>query len=120
MSGIFRKFVFREKAKAGTGTRNAGGASNVRMYQRALAGSERALGPERTPTLDTVNNLGVLYKEKGKLAEAEAMYQRALAGNEKTLGPEHTTTLDTVNNLGLLYNDQGKLAEAEAMYQRAL
>ncbi|KAH0533720.1 hypothetical protein FGG08_007587 [Glutinoglossum americanum] len=90
------------------------------MYQRALAGKEKALGPEHTSTLDTVHNLGVLYSGQGKLAEAEAMYQRALAGNEKALGPEHTSTLDTAHNLGVLYRDQDKLAEAEAMYQRAL
>jgi hypothetical protein len=31
------------------------------MYQRALQGYERAWGPEHTWTLDTVNNLGLLY-----------------------------------------------------------
>src|SRR5437773_7526126 len=36
------------------------------MYQRALAGKEKALGPEHTSTLDTVNNLGVLYRNQGK------------------------------------------------------
>src|SRR5207248_979101 len=41
------------------------------MYQRALAGYEKALGPEHTSTLDTVNNLGSLYRDQGKLAEAE-------------------------------------------------
>ncbi|KAI9685462.1 MAG: hypothetical protein M1822_004593 [Bathelium mastoideum] len=76
--------------------------------------------------LDTVgiewalHNMGNLFKDQGKLAEAEAMYTRALQGTEEALGPKHTSTLDTVNNLGLLYADQGKLAEAEAMYTRAL
>ncbi|CCD42655.1 similar to kinesin light chain 1 [Botrytis cinerea T4] len=65
-------------------------------------------------------NLGILYKDQGKLAEAEVMYRRALEGYEKALGPDHTSTLDTVNNLGILYKDQGKLAEAEVMYRRAL
>ena len=58
------------------------------------------LGPDDTSTLDTVNNLGILYGDQGKLAEAEQMYQRALAGKEKALGPDHTSTLDTVDNLG--------------------
>lgn len=31
------------------------------MYVRALKGYEDALGPSHTPTLNTVNNLGVLY-----------------------------------------------------------
>jgi hypothetical protein len=64
----------------------------------------------------TVNNLGNLYSDQGKLAEVEQMYVRALAGKEKALGPDHTSTLATVNNLGNLYWAQGKLAEAEQMY----
>ena len=47
---------------------------------RALEGREKAWGPEHISTLDTVNNLGILYAEQGKLAEAEKMYQRAVAG----------------------------------------
>jgi tetratricopeptide (TPR) repeat protein len=91
-----------------------------KMYERALRGSEEALGPDHTSTLNIVNNLGLLYTNQGKLAEAEQMYERALRGSEEALGPNHTSTLDTVNNLGLLYADQGKLAEAEQMYKRAL
>ncbi|KAF6803118.1 NB-ARC and TPR domain protein [Colletotrichum sojae] len=90
------------------------------MYQRALQGYEKELGPDHTSTLSTVNNLGALYSDQGRLEEAEAMYQRALQGKEKAWGPDHTSTLDTVNNLGALYSDQGRLKEAEAMYQRAL
>src|SRR5437016_515011 len=66
------------------------------------------------------HNLGRLYSDQGKLAEAEKMYIRALKGSEEALGPDHASTLDTVNNLGNLYKDQGKLAEAEKMYIRAL
>jgi tetratricopeptide (TPR) repeat protein len=90
------------------------------MYKRALAGYEKALGPDHTSTLGAVNNLGLLCSNQGKLDEAELMYKRALTGYEKALGPDHTSTLDTVNNLGLLYSDQGKLDEAELMYKRAL
>ena len=90
------------------------------MYQRALQGYEKALGPEHTSTLNTINNLGALYADQGKLAKAESMYQHALEGYEKAWGPAHTSILDIVNNLGNLYADQGKLAEAESMYQRAL
>jgi tetratricopeptide (TPR) repeat protein len=90
------------------------------MYLQALAGREKALGPDHTSTLDTVNNLGILYTNQGRLAEAGQMYVRALAGYEKALGPDHTSTLDTVNNLGILYTNQGRLAEAGQMYVRAL
>ncbi|KAJ0348564.1 hypothetical protein COL154_013741 [Colletotrichum chrysophilum] len=90
------------------------------MYDRALQGYEKALGPDHTSTLLTVNNLGNLYSDQGRLKEAVAMYERALQGREKALGPDHTSTLGTVGNLGNLYNNQGRLKEAVAMYERAL
>ncbi|KAH6985405.1 hypothetical protein EDB80DRAFT_224855 [Ilyonectria destructans] len=90
------------------------------MYERALQGKEKALGPHHTSTLRTVNNLGNLYLGQGRFKEAEEMYKRALDGKEKALGPYHTLTLDTVNNLGILYLGQGRFKEAEEMYKRAL
>ncbi|KAK1624262.1 hypothetical protein BDP81DRAFT_330670 [Colletotrichum phormii] len=90
------------------------------MYQRALQGKEKALGPDHTSTLDSVGNLGNLYSDQGRLKEAEAMYQRALQGYEKALGPDHISILNTVGNLGNLYSNQGRLREAEAKYERAL
>ncbi|KAF2813522.1 uncharacterized protein BDZ99DRAFT_517773 [Mytilinidion resinicola] len=89
------------------------------MYQRALQGKEKAGVPEHS-ILKELNNLGILYKNLGRLNEAEKMYQRALQGYEKAWGPEHTSTLNTVNNLGLLYADLGRHNEAEKMYHRAL
>lgn len=50
------------------------------MYQRALAGKEKAFGPDHTSTLDKVNNLASLYYVQGKVKEAEEMCQRALVG----------------------------------------
>jgi hypothetical protein len=78
------------------------------MYQRALQGREKALGRDHTSTLGTVNNLGTLYVNQGRLEEAEAMYQRALQGTEKALGRDHTSTLDTVNKSGSEPNNQSK------------
>jgi tetratricopeptide (TPR) repeat protein len=53
------------------------------MLLRALRGKEKAWGAEHTSTLQTVNNLGNLYADQGKMAEAEEMYVRALRGYEK-------------------------------------
>ncbi|KAL4745474.1 hypothetical protein BDW72DRAFT_186605 [Aspergillus terricola var. indicus] len=69
------------------------------MYQRALAGYEEALGPDHIYTLNTVNNLGILYLNQGKLKEAREMCQRALAGYEEALGPNHSKTRTVANNL---------------------
>ena len=46
------------------------------MCERALAGYEKALGPEHTFTFDIVNNLGNLYKIQGCLKDAMMMYDR--------------------------------------------
>ena len=90
------------------------------MYLRALRGKEKAWGADHTSTLDTVNNLGNLYADRGKMEQAEELYMRALRGKEKALGAEHTSTLEIVNNLSFFYANQGKLGQAEEMYERAL
>jgi len=59
------------------------------IYNRALAGCERMLGPEHPTKLSTINNLGLLYTNQGRLKDAEMMYNRAVADKEKALGPEH-------------------------------
>ena len=38
---------------------------------------------KHTSTLDTVNNLGILYWKQGRMKEAEEMYVRALRGYEE-------------------------------------
>ena len=63
------------------------------IFVRALAGYEKALGPEHTSTMDTILCLGASYKDQGKLGKVEDMYVRVLAGYEKTLGPEHKTVM---------------------------
>ena len=45
------------------------------MYERALVGKEKTLGPKHSSTLCTVDNLGSLYKSQGKITEVEAMYE---------------------------------------------
>ena len=91
----------------------------LRLQERRIA---KVIEQTQTSERDTGDlfMIGYLYKNQGKLAEAEQMYMRALKGREKALGVEHTSTLDTVNNLGALYKNQGKLSEAEQMYMRAL
>jgi tetratricopeptide (TPR) repeat protein len=66
------------------------------------------------------NESGNLFRNQGKLKDAEEMYRRALLGKKKALGPDDSSTLNTVHNLGLLFKDQGNFKEAEEMYRRAL
>jgi tetratricopeptide (TPR) repeat protein len=63
--------------------------------------------------LQTVNNLGVVYKYQGKLTEAETTYQRALQGYEKALGPNELSTyvpaLNTFWGLGAVFKRRGDM-----------
>jgi tetratricopeptide (TPR) repeat protein len=74
------------------------------MFWRVLEGHEKALGRDHTLTLSTVNRealgrdytstlatvneLGIVYRNQGKLDKAEEMFRRALEGREKALGAQ--------------------------------
>lgn len=79
-----------------------------RMYQRALAGKEKALGPDHTSTLNTVNNLGNLYSDQGKLDEAEQMYQRALLDYQRIYALSHHRVIAASEKLALARLEKGK------------
>lgn len=49
-----------------------------------LGGKVTSLMPSRSNSrLETVNSLGSLYTDQGKLAEAEQIYERVLLGPEQ-------------------------------------
>jgi tetratricopeptide (TPR) repeat protein len=72
----------------------------IEKHQQICLMGQIIPSPDHTSTLDTVNNLGSLYRDQGELDAAEQMYNRALTGYEKAFGPNHTSTLSTVHNLG--------------------
>jgi len=59
------------------------------MYQRALIGKEKALGPEHTSTLNTVYAYGNIYIELNRVDQAKAFFERARDGYIRNLGPEY-------------------------------
>src|SRR6516225_7824535 len=64
-------------------------AETERIYRRALAIDEKALGPDHTLVADRIIDLAVLLHNTNRLAEAEPLYRRALEINEKKLGSGH-------------------------------
>jgi len=59
------------------------------LFERAIAISDKALGPEDPLTAKGLNNLARLLQSQGDLAGAQPLHERALAIREKVLGPEH-------------------------------
>jgi CHAT domain-containing protein/tetratricopeptide (TPR) repeat protein len=90
------------------------------IAQRALALTERQLGPNHTRVAPVLNNLAELYQAQGRYAEAEPLYERAIAIAEKTLGPDHPDVGKRFGNLAVMYLIQGRYAEAEPLLKRAL
>ncbi len=89
------------------------------MYLQALTEYEKIWDSEHTLTLNTINNLELLYSNQDKMKEVEDMYLRALTEYEKIWDFKHTSTLNTINNLELLYTNQDKMKEVKNMFQCA-
>jgi tetratricopeptide (TPR) repeat protein/CHAT domain-containing protein len=67
-----------------------------------------------------MNNLAVLMRAQGKLAEAESLYKEALAIHQQLFKGHHPDVAASLNNLAGLYQARGRLAEAEPLYKEAL
>jgi len=90
------------------------------LYVRCLHDREQLLGGQHPETLISINNLGMLYLEKGEYDKAEENLKRCLEISQSLLGPEHPETLISVNNLGVLYADKNDYEQAEKLYTRCL
>jgi tetratricopeptide (TPR) repeat protein len=92
--------------------------------RRWLDGFAEVWGPQHTSTLNTVNNLGNLYADLGRLEEAETMYQRALAGYAKAIHLDNLLTcVPALNNMwafASLCQSQGRIEDARHWYSHAL
>jgi len=95
-------------------------AEAERLYKRALAIDEEALGKDQLKVARDLSNLAELYQAQGQYAEAEPLHKRALEIREKVLGPVHPEVAQSLNNLAAVYRDQGRYGAAEPFCKRAL
>jgi tetratricopeptide (TPR) repeat protein len=106
--------------------RTASAERRTGNYSGALSHLKQALeiklaGGGVQGQLSTIyNNLGIVLRDQGKLAEAMTYFQRALALDEKVLVSDDPALATRLNNIGSVLRDQGKLAEAMTYFQRAL
>ncbi|MGA0925448.1 MAG: tetratricopeptide repeat protein, partial [Lutimaribacter sp.] len=67
-----------------------------------------------------LNNLAELFRDMGRLEDAEPMYQRALAIDMAALGPNHPNVATYLNNLAGLYKAREMWDKAAEHYTRAI
>jgi tetratricopeptide (TPR) repeat protein len=72
------------------------------------------------PTNRLMNELGLLFLNKGLYSQAEPWLQRALYIGETTFGPEHSWVAIYLNNLAMFLQATNRLEEAEPLMRRAL
>ena len=78
------------------------------------------LGPNHLEVAHVLSNLGMLYDDLGRYAEARPIYERVVAIREATLGSSHPDVANILINLASLYHHQGRYAEAVPLYRRSL
>ncbi len=69
------------------------------MYLRALAGKEKAWGPDHKNSLDTRYNLALLYKAKSMRKDAAKHFDLVVQGYARLLGPGHPETIEASDQL---------------------
>ncbi len=90
------------------------------QLERALAIRRQMLGHDKTDTLDSINDMGMLLMSMGKYDEALPYCREALEGQRQELGDDHPDTLISINNTGTLLLNMGRISEAEPYFREAL
>lgn len=88
------------------------------FFDQVLA-AQKANASGTTAQAITMNNLAVVYREQGRLDEAEAMQRRALQSQQDALGPHHPSIANTLKNLALVLERRGQPDAARDAAQRA-
>src|SRR5437764_3798967 len=75
----------------------------IKLANRALAIREKWLPPDHPDIAESLNDIGVLYQQKGGFAPAKPLLVRALAIREKALKPNDPLIIETLINLAAAY-----------------
>jgi serine/threonine protein kinase len=88
--------------------------------KRSLVLQQGKLGADDPDTFHGINELALLYLERGQYDEAEPLCKQVPEGSRAKLGPDHPDTLNRMHNLASLYEKRGRYDEAEALNKQAL
>lgn len=91
-----------------------------KRYLKALASTERALGPSHQQTAVSLNNLAVFYISRKRYEEAKIPLTRALEIREAEVPVDHAALARQLTNAGQISLNTGNFTKADSFYRRAL
>jgi tetratricopeptide (TPR) repeat protein len=87
------------------------------LYGQSSLNKRKDARVENHPkTLNSMNNLAILYQRQGRYEEAEPLYLECWTKRKDALGENHPDTLNSLHCLAILYTTQGRYQEAESLY----
>ena len=89
------------------------------LLVEVLAGRKARLGPDDVATLETMNQLGVVYWRLRQFEKSVPLFEQLLKLREAKHGRDHVQTVNAIANLGVNYRDAGRLKEAIALLEEA-
>ena len=90
------------------------------LLRDALARQRRLYGGAHPMLAITLNNLGLVVFDQGRLDEAEPIYLESLEMGRQVYGDSHPRLAATLTNLGLLASRRQDLVAAELAFEKAL
>lgn len=93
----------------------------IPLMQSAVSMQRTLWGAEPYPDYAAaVNDLGLLYRDKGDYDQSERLLRESLTMERRLLGDKHPELALALNSLGLVQQRKGDLAGAEATCRQAL
>jgi serine/threonine protein kinase/tetratricopeptide (TPR) repeat protein len=90
------------------------------LLERSLALGRQAAGRDDVRVAQSLNDLGVLLRDRSDFAAARATLEEALGMRRRLLGEEHKDVAVTLVELGRAYVDSGLQDRAEPLFRSAL
>jgi serine/threonine protein kinase/tetratricopeptide (TPR) repeat protein len=87
------------------------------QYERSLATSKEKRGADHQGTLVIMENLAVIYTQRGNLKSAIPLLEQTLKTRQSKLGPDHEDTLGSMHYLAAAYRLAGKLKLAIPLFE---
>jgi hypothetical protein len=89
--------------------------SGEEWSERALAISEKQLGPDHPDIRGSLNNLGSLYYSTNRYSEAEPLFLRVCSIFRNCLGEDHPNTRTVINNLAVFIQKVYQSGQADQL-----